>query len=98
MSNRLAISPPIIDRETSERGRENGAMALARSAAIWIGAAALLAALGLASRAGYLWFLTPCKGNTGCMRSASTSLMDSSAMVIVGTALMVLGRRPPETK
>ena len=73
-------------------------MAFARMATIWIGATAVLAALGFTSSAAYLWTFTSCEGNAECMGSFTTFLLFAFVLLIIGIALVMLGRRLSKSK
>lgn len=67
-------------------------MAIARMAALWTGATALLGALGLSAGATYLWFFTSCAGDAECMGSFVTLFLFALVLSILGVLLVIVGR------
>jgi hypothetical protein len=67
-------------------------MTIVRTAARWLGATTLLAALGFVSWAAYLWVLTPCGGDAECMGSFAAFLLYALGLLIVGALLLLASR------
>jgi uncharacterized membrane protein len=73
-------------------------MAIARVAAILMGAIALLAALGFISWSAYTWNFTQCRGDAECMGSFATFLLIAVVLLPIGVTLVMVGRSLPNPK